>query len=757
MTEDSRATESTGRGPDLGDNPFVPVALGSMYDPAGFTIPTPAVEAATRSVTGYLATRGPRAGRILAVTGEHGMGKTYLARHVLNEADQTATSDRPVRTMYLLARNRTFVELYEDFAAQLLKPSASEVLGLVRKVYAGIVADSLRDSEVTERLAAGLDRGELDPITVVERYGLAQSGFLQSLQRQLVEVTSQADFSIALTLLLRPEFEASVREWLLGDEPDPVLRERGVEKTIDTEPMALQAMGVFTLLYGHAGISFVLVIDEIEHILLRPDRPGADVLGSFQQLLEIFVRAGGFLLLAGLPESVESLESGVRQRIGEPVRMRPFTAADTGAIIARNRSGLEGAAALAPFTPTTVEYLVALVGGVARTVVKMGHRLFQTATAQGIEVNAAMVREAVKGEYDVNITGVVRREIETVLSASGWPYLIDQRIGQPGISVDYWTEVREDAHCAVLITDFVLSEENAARIRERAETLHREPGEVQIILVVTGLLSAEFAESLTSAVGSRPLRVELSDFGDEFSSRFKTAVDRLLPPRRAGTDSVAWPAELDRVVRQQSSIYRLLGQTSSRMEGFRANSDRQFAAILELLRALQSSPAPATTPPGAPLPDDIAAMFAEADAAMYRLVEVDTLFQEAMRADGSPAATRLRVDRLNSERVLAAAGTSHLLDRLLAAFRRAVSSWYEQAISGELDDQLWERLTLACQRFDIIAETLPGLSVDNLDAITEPVATERRGRRQRTVPEIVEGLGDRVRVALGRRFERRIG
>ncbi|MEU5552572.1 AAA family ATPase [Micromonospora sp. NPDC047793] len=725
-----------------------------MYDPAGFTITTPAIEEAARAVATYLSGRGTRSGRVLAVTGEHGMGKTYLAQHVLNQARETA--DRNVRTMYLLARNQTFVELYQDFADQLLKQSGTEVLDLVRKVYAAIVADSLRGSELTERIANDLDAGALDPVAVVKRYGLAQSDFLQSLQGLLQKVTSQTEFSIALTLLLRPEFEASVREWLLGHAPDPLLRERGVEQTIDTEQLALQAMGVFTLLYGHVGIPFLLVIDEIEQILLRRDRPSADVIASFQQFLEIFGRAGGFLLLAGVPESVESFKAGVKQRIGEPVRMRPFTAEDVSAVITRNRPDAAGAAALAPFTQTTVDYLVALVGGVARTVVRMGYRLYRDAVAKGVDVTPAMVREAVRGEYDVSVTATVHREIESVLSASGWPYAIDRRIGQPGVAVDYYAEVREDAHCAIMIIDFVLSEDIASRIGERVQVLRREPGDVAVILVVTGLLSAELTAGLTNSVGSRPLQVELSEFGDEFSAAFKSAVDRLLPARPADTDARPWLSDLDRVVRQQSNIYRLLGQTSTRVEGFRAHTDRQFAEIVELLRALQAGPSQ-TSPAAASLPDDIKAMFDDADAALFRLAEVDTLFAEALRVEGPAAAEGPRMDRLDAAEVLQAAGAGFLLERLLGAFRRAVATWYEQAISREPDVQLWERLEIACRRFDTICETVPGLAVEQLVWLTEPVAVARLGRRRRTVPEGLEGLGNRIRVTLGRRFDRPVG
>jgi hypothetical protein len=106
--------------------------------------------------------------------------------------------------------------------------------------------------------------------------------------------------------------------------------------------------------------------------------------------------------------------------------------------------------------------------------------------------------------------------------------------------------------------------------------------------------------------------------------------------------------------------------------------------------------------------------------------------------------------------VLTAAGTGFLLDRLLIAFHQSVASWYEQAMTQRPDSQLWERLDLVCRRFDSMSETLPGQTVDHLVQLTEPVTSRRADRRRRTVPEALEGLGSRVRVSLGGRFDRGI-
>ncbi|MFD0427245.1 hypothetical protein ACFQ60_01125 [Streptomyces zhihengii] len=109
----------------------------------------------------------------------------------------------------------------------------------------------------------------LHPQEVVRRLGLSESAFLQSLQARLGHITEHSDFGTALALFLRPEFEAAVWEWLAGHPADPVLKERGVVRTIDTDISALEAIGVFAFLYGRQGHRFVLAVDEFEKVLSR--------------------------------------------------------------------------------------------------------------------------------------------------------------------------------------------------------------------------------------------------------------------------------------------------------------------------------------------------------------------------------------------------------------------------------------------------------------------------------------------------------
>jgi Cdc6-like AAA superfamily ATPase len=731
-------------------DPFAQAPVGSGYDPNAYTITTPAVRRALAAVSEYLsAPNGSGAGKILAVTGEYGTGKTHLARHVIHRVE--TAGDARVRTLYLVARDRerTFLGLYKHLAEILVKQSGSEIFDLVRRIYAGVVAGLLRESPIGVRLADDLDRGLLDPVRVVADRGLEESELLDRLQVQLQNATSDRNFSLALTLLVRPDFESSAREWLLGYPPDSLLRERGLTWAIDTEGAALEAMGVLALLYHRAGVPLVLVIDEIEYILQRPDPPGDEVLAAFQEFLEKITAAGAFLMLVGLPESIDDLPPPVRGRIGEPIRMTRFSRDDVIAFMAGSNPGLPQPEALRPFTPSTIEYLVELVGGVARTIIKIGKRLTRKVRGTGATVTEAMVREALREEYDIDVPSKVHWEIEVILGAGAWPYTLNHQVGRPSVTVDYWVTVGEGAYCAVLITESVLDEREADALLRRIETIREEPYAVQVVPVIVGFLPQGRAEQIATAIEGRPVTFEARSFGDEFDSAFRTAVERV-----GGPDSAAEPGQpvssavVRRLARQQSNTFRLLGQTSTSLDGFRVSSDRQFATIVRMLQDLATTQPAATAAPQPPavLPDGVEELFGRADAALYPVAQVQELFDAALRPHVPPPDLPIRLDRLRSQAVQSAAGAGFLLHQWLNAFRRSVASWYTTAVQSERESYDWESLRAVCGRFDAVYEEMPTFDVDELSGLTgRAPAPPARGP---AVADAVYRLGSKVQARM---------
>jgi hypothetical protein len=761
-------------------NPFAPVPLGRRYGSDTITIPTAAIREATSILDEYLSAQladgtsaaGPEArrgavknvatGNVLAVIGEHGTGKTHLALHLRRHAERRG-GDRTL-AMYLVARDRTFRELYRDFAEDLYQVR-DQVRNRVRAVYAEIVAQDLASSDLTARVADGLADGSLDPVEVVERFGLMESVFLRELRDRLGRVTENAEFAIALSLLLRPAFEPAVWEWFLEREPDPILRERGITTVVNTEQLALEAMGVFALLYGDTGHQIVLVIDELEQILLAADRPDDAAVGAFKRLLEVFTQANGFLLLAGLPESIESLRKDVRQRVGRPVRMSPFSGADLRRFILE-RQGHPGTeksvAALAPFTEDTIDYIVSLLGGVPRSILRVCYELYRVATSLGTDVTPAMVREVVRTQFNLATTKNVRVEIQQTLDASGYEYLTGHLVGRPPTTADYFVVVGDQgARCAVLLNESVLNDEEAMTLGQRVTAIRAEVPVSEFLLVVMGFVPDTHRPALAEQFGNPPLVYDVNSFGDDFERAFKTAVDRLAESPQDGDDELALiRGRLERLTRQQTRVHGFIGQVSAHLDRLQASSDRQLLDIQRTLLDLRQQVATTSLATGVParpdLPANVAGLFAEADTALYMVDGIDTMLRLALR----PATDE--VDQvwpglpggLRSTEVQRAVGIGSLLQRLVRAFRDAVGEWYRSVRPDEgghwvLADDRRETLDALCDTFDEVYGYLPVHRLAQLTSLTGRVpdseAGGEAGERPRSVPDAFDRLGLRVR------------
>ena len=317
-------------------NPFPPSAVArlSALDSEGINIVTPALQEALRYTDDYMAhvnrqeagVELPPHGNVIAIVGEYGTGKTHLALQILRRI--STAGDASVEALYLDAPADTFLALYRD--RFMPKLSRADVKAKIAEYYADIVADQLADSDLTSPVADALKARAISPEQVVRNLGLMEAEFLQCLNNRLRTVTEIDDFGTALALFLRPEFEAAVWDWLSCNPPDPALSERGITKTIDTDAEALEAMGVFALLYGRQRHRLVLIIDEIEKVLSgnEASQPDESSVLAFKKLLEVFGRTKALLVLSGLPDFLEALPDDARQRIACFVRPTPLTASD---------------------------------------------------------------------------------------------------------------------------------------------------------------------------------------------------------------------------------------------------------------------------------------------------------------------------------------------------------------------------------------------------------------------------------------------
>ncbi|RKT56470.1 hypothetical protein [Saccharothrix australiensis] len=736
-------------------NPFSPMAValivedhGDDSDAADVTIATDASRQAVAHLDAYLEAE-PGAGTVLAILGDYGTGKTHLAVRLVRHARRAL--DDPSRALYLEATAESFVELYRRFMRRLGREG---VRAQVSDYYADIVADSLQSTGLTADTLEWLGSRQLEPQEVVERLGLMESALLRKVQDTLREVTNNKDFGTALTLLLRPGFEHVVWSWLLGGAPDQVLVERGISTPIDTEVAALEAMGVFALLFGGRQRRFVLAVDELDKIFSADNQPQARTMAAFQTMLQVFAKAGACLVLCGLPEFKAVLSPAVRQRIPYTVTMSGLSHAQVREFITRAQQSLTGWPTLAPFTPETVRYLRDVAGGNTRNVVRLCHRVFRLvddrarATGdQGVTATDDMVRQAARDLFGSlsadDLDGAVRR----LLDANGWEYRHNHLLG-PGADsrADYWVTFPDrDGGCAVLITGSLLDNADVTTVMRRVSAVREAQGDAEVVLLVNGVLTDGVAIQLREPLGREPLVYSERTFADDFKALLGAT------GRHVARDPLsALRRQMEQLSRQQSSIYGFIEQLTEHVDGVRTSSDRQFGAIGRQLALLTGS-APARAAVDNRLPGEVERLFRDAVDALEGLVQVDAMLAEAF--DFAPPQTQEAVHRrLRTREFTDAAAKAILIQKTVLAFRGAVAEWYRaEGSSGESED----RLEQLCGIYDDIVEFLPLFDLDPLFGLPPwgarsagVVADVNQVARRNRVREALRNFSPRVRRAV---------
>jgi Cdc6-like AAA superfamily ATPase len=518
------------------ENPFPSTAVArlSVSSKEIITIRTAALTRALIEMDGYLeGGDGPKAewddavpdrrGSVIAIVGDYGTGKTHIALELLNRVAGT-TSSR-FHPLYLDAPADTFVALYrERFIPRLLRV---DVRDRVEEYFADIVARVLERSKLTAGTAKELRERRAAPMDVVRHLGLMENQFMDDLKAALGQVTEKDDFGTALALFLRPEFEDAVWEWLRGESPDAVLQERGVVRTLDTDPAVLEAVGVFAFLYGHQDHRFVLVIDEMEKLLSGSSRSRSEsAVLALKKLMEIMGKTGALLLMIGLPDFVDVLPEDARQRISTVVPTEGLTSDETLSYMREAMKRATGSTNLRPFSTSTGKYLNEIAGGNARKVIRLCHHGWRAAHVAGTEVTPAMLREVAREQFELSSPADVENAVIRVIDSHGWRLERDKTVAD-GVPLDFWLPIGGDgAACAVLLSRSILRDEEAEQLQKKGVALAAAVPTILTLLVVNGHVAEKLRPQLNESFSQVLLHSERG-FYDDVDSKLKGLVKRL--------------------------------------------------------------------------------------------------------------------------------------------------------------------------------------------------------------------------------------
>ena len=139
-----------------------------------------------------------------------------------------------MHTFYLDAPSDCFLELYKRRFIQ--KIDRNELIDRLNECYSDVVAAELKDDMIYSELADKLLKRQISPFDVIDDVGLMQSKLQRQFQEWLKNITDDPCFSIALTLIQRPEFEEEIWSWFNGNMPEEALKERGITQVITLTP-----------------------------------------------------------------------------------------------------------------------------------------------------------------------------------------------------------------------------------------------------------------------------------------------------------------------------------------------------------------------------------------------------------------------------------------------------------------------------------------------------------------------------------------
>ncbi|WP_283135271.1 BREX system ATP-binding domain-containing protein [Rhizohabitans arisaemae] len=488
-------------------NPFPGVPEVRLVDGSRpvVTVETEAVRKARAAAIDYLDARGtdvgrPRdTGRILALVGDLGSGKSHIAGAVV---DQVRKRDGLVVVTMVYAKvGDTLLDLYRRlFQSTEGVRSGDAAGGVLLRVDVERAVDRLRD-EVNVPPGRGSEDAKLRLIPRQPDPHAVES--VLRLRKRLTEVAGEdPECGYALSLLLHEHNAISdaAWAWLRGAEPTKALIDRGVRTAITDDRRAVGVLGVLALLLGMSGRRFVLVVDELQNLGKPEAAPPQDLESLINPLLAWASASGAFLVLCGLSDFWRALPEAVRQRVGQVVRPSPLSEEEIRQYIKAAQSAVNGERRLAPFGLSSIKHIRAFTGGHPRKVINLCHYTYRLVGAEG-RVTLDEIKTASQEISGPETSDDVLVKISELFGGLGHHVRRRQHKVAGAEEELVYLDIPLEAgrhHCSIVVSDSVVDDDIAQGLGSRARLIGStgESPSGPVVLVVVGYLSAALADTV---------------------------------------------------------------------------------------------------------------------------------------------------------------------------------------------------------------------------------------------------------------------
>jgi hypothetical protein len=506
-------------------------------------------------------------GRVAAILGEYGTGKSHLAWTLLDELVRSAAA-RPVLLVVSGQPRDTVLTLHR----RLLAPPGSGAGGPIRPVdtAAGVLLFGTVEKMVRD-LYGGLWHGsgadpDAPPPAASDELPVDE---MHRLHERLTEIAEgDAELATVLGLVWHTTVGAAAWRWLCGVEHRPeadarLLADRGVHTPpVDRDDRALRVLRALSRLCAWTGGRMAIVLDELHQISPRGGDGLTEVAATLMELVGWAAETGALLAVCGLLDFWEALPDSVRTRVVTRIVPSGLTtrqitayiaeARHSGGAEARHSGGAEarhsgGAEARQPggtggddphpFTGDAVEELWKITEGHPRRTITLCHHAYERRSAGGL-IGPRQIREASRSLCAPDTPDHVRTKLAGQCAELGY-YVERVRRPEPEPEPEQESERspelrvrsrRGGAECALIIAGPVVSDEERDRLTRRANALSRGAPSRDAVLVMAGPLAAAFAGEVEQAF-TRVLHWDSDTFHDDLAA---TLHSRLAVSEREG-------------------------------------------------------------------------------------------------------------------------------------------------------------------------------------------------------------------------------
>lgn len=762
-------------------NPFTPrpadrlggfpstVSIGPGEERPAVHVETDTMAKLRAEVENYL--DRPTHGRVLALIGPYGIGKTHLSRELITIIK---SQDVPPPLWMIDGAIPDLGDVYQDRLMSLRDDRNQQAVfeDLVGDYLSDVTAAEVeREDHVVERRAEiveGLRRREYDPEKVARVLRLDVELIQRDLRRHLSEITEHRKFATALALLLDRDFNRVVWDWLSGNPPQQTLKDRGILEPIRGINAIFETLAVFAFLYGTGGKPYVLVIDALENVLSWPPPERTRFIDAFLRLVNVYISRGGLLIFCIPPDPLRQLPPSLHDRT---MQFWPtgLTAGQTAELVKRHLASHHAALAdlgqgaaghpaadqeasaipadqLAPFTGEAVAEIRELFDGHPRRILTVCSRAWDIAEKldPAPEIDVSVVHQAVRTLFGQANRGHVLSVVQETLAAGQWRTEVratrfaGRSAGRAG-RIDFWVRVGTNSALGIMVCDSILVAREVDALEQDIEAARDDvPGTAEVLVVVNGLLSPVLRDQLIRITRTQPVVYNDDDFPDRLHTALTELTRRLEAADRTGY-TTALRDRVGQLAGQQIEILDHLRQLGTRLERLAGSiSRRRPSDELPSTTTVAADRAGAMAAAHDELPAPVGRLFDEAFAALDLMRGISTGLDPTLGVDESgevPAGARPRRVGFTA-RQFQAIGVATMVRRLLETFKQGVVDWLRDVPAGtEPTEEQRRRLFVLCRSFEITTEVMPlselaGQATSG--AAAEPLsAVERRDRALR--------------------------